>query len=62
VCAVEHRDGSGPRTIINHPEGFEHVDVRAKDPKAHGVDKGPLKRKDGYDVMVCSQDIAAVAY
>ena len=51
VCATEHRDGSGPRSIINHPEGFEHVDDKAKDAKGHEADKGPLKRKNGYDVM-----------
>jgi len=51
VCATEHRDGSGPRSFINHAEGFEHVDDDAKDPKGHDANKGPLKRKDGYDIV-----------
>ena len=52
VVAIEHRDGSGPRTYINHPEGYEDPDLKARDRKGHKMNKGPLKKKNGYDVMV----------
>ncbi|GAB7343937.1 hypothetical protein MBLNU457_1887t1 [Dothideomycetes sp. NU457] len=55
VVATEHRDGSGPRSYINHTPGFEHVDDRAKesakDSRHRDANKGPLRRKDGYDVV-----------
>ena len=42
VCAVEHRDGSGPRSIINHaPEGasaLRRVESEALAEKKHGKD------------------------
>ena len=49
VCAVEHRDGSGPRTYINHaPSGegsLDELDRRG------GIDHQPIERRRGYDVI-----------
>ena len=52
VCAVEHRDGSGPRSFVNHPPGKGHY--KSDPDKNTGKDnRGPLKRRDGYDMVVC---------
>jgi platelet-activating factor acetylhydrolase len=49
ICAVEHRDGSGPRTYINHePSGegsLEDLDHRG------GIDHQPIERERGYDII-----------
>ena len=49
VCAVEHRDGSGPRTYINHePSGegsLEDLDHR------EGIDHQSRERERGYDII-----------
>lgn len=49
VCAVEHRDGSGPRTYVNHPpSGIGSIAER----EARGyVDHSPKERHRGYDVI-----------
>ena len=54
VCAVEHRDGSGPRSFINHPPNYDGVDEHEKIEKRHGANKGPIKRRSGHDVVVSS--------
>jgi len=49
VCAVEHRDGSGPRTYVNHPSsGLGSMSEREK--SGH-VDHTDHERRRGYDVM-----------
>lgn len=49
VCAVEHRDGSGPRTYINHPrEGQDSVKGEVE--KEH-VDHSEEERRRGYDIV-----------
>ncbi|EMD01054.1 hypothetical protein BAUCODRAFT_50008, partial [Baudoinia panamericana UAMH 10762] len=51
VCAVEHRDGSGPRTYVNftkQPGACGSMDEREK--KGH-VDHKPEERKKGYEVI-----------
>lgn len=50
VCAVEHRDGSGPRSFVNHPPGWEHTENES-DKVSHSPNQGPLKRRDGYDIV-----------
>ena len=52
VCAVEHRDGSGPRTYINHSpdKGTDELDDEMR---GHDAARGPLKLRDGYDIVVC---------
>ncbi|KAF1809252.1 hypothetical protein P152DRAFT_403746 [Eremomyces bilateralis CBS 781.70] len=46
VCAIEHRDGSGPRTIVLHEEegegSVEHLE-------RNGVDHHPRQRRRGWD-------------
>ncbi|PNS20524.1 hypothetical protein CAC42_5974 [Sphaceloma murrayae] len=50
VCAVEHRDGSGPRTYINRPRKLSSTEL--EDEKiGHSIDRGPLKIRDGYDIV-----------
>ncbi|KAJ4358268.1 uncharacterized protein N0V89_002848 [Didymosphaeria variabile] len=50
VCAVEHRDGSGPRSIINHTmegEGsIEHLE------KQHNLEHADEERERGFDKVV----------
>lgn len=49
VCAVEHRDGSGPRTFVNHaksgPGSMENNETDA------GVDHTSEERSHGYDTI-----------
>jgi platelet-activating factor acetylhydrolase len=53
VCAVEHRDGSGPRTFVNHvPEGFGNRDEKEN---AKGVDHSEEEERKGYHHIVSSQ-------
>lgn len=50
VCAIEHRDGSGPRTFINHPRGGEgDVEESGLDEKVDHLDE---ERERGYDIIV----------
>lgn len=49
VCAVEHRDGSGPRSYVNHPPDAGCV-LEEEKPGAHH-ERGPVKRKNGYDIV-----------
>lgn len=47
VCAVEHRDGSGPRTYINHTEsGLGSVAEREVSGR---IDHSPYERRKGYN-------------
>lgn len=49
VCAVEHRDGSSPRTYVNHAkEGYGSREEREKN---GGLDHWHKEKKRGYDVM-----------
>ncbi|KIW08637.1 uncharacterized protein PV09_00593 [Verruconis gallopava] len=49
VCAIEHRDGSGPRTFVNHTErgesSVEGIEARAEQPIEHSGNE----RKNKYD-------------
>ncbi|KAK0925728.1 hypothetical protein LTR91_025755 [Friedmanniomyces endolithicus] len=48
VCAVEHRDGSGPRTYVNHPKSSE-TPGSVPDAEQRGqVDHKPHEREKGY--------------
>lgn len=47
VCAVEHRDGSGARTFVNHPE--HGLGSRQEREKTGGVDHHPKAAKKPYD-------------
>lgn len=50
VCALEHRDGSGPRTFVNHAkEGPGSLDELEKDGK---VDHSEKQKQQGYDQVV----------
>ncbi|KAF4553908.1 Platelet-activating factor acetylhydrolase-like protein 3 [Elsinoe fawcettii] len=50
VCAVEHRDGSGPRTYINRPKDLTPEEL--EDEKlGHSIDRGPRKIRNGYEVV-----------
>lgn len=49
VCAVEHRDGSGPRTYINHAKSGTGTMLERE--KAGYVDHRPEDKKRGYDIM-----------
>jgi len=44
VCAIEHRDGSGPRSYVNYEPGKQPADTNSKH-----EDFGPKKRRNGYD-------------
>jgi platelet-activating factor acetylhydrolase len=47
VCALEHRDGSGPRTYVNHPKGGKgSVDGMEKN---GNVDLTPEQKEKSYD-------------
>lgn len=49
VCAVEHRDGSGPRTYINHPEfGLGSISALEKEAR---LDHTPIEKKRRFDVI-----------
>ncbi|KAF2156448.1 hypothetical protein K461DRAFT_310905 [Myriangium duriaei CBS 260.36] len=50
VCAVEHRDGSGPRSYINH-DPDETTSELDDELKGHNQLRGPLKLRDGYDIV-----------
>lgn len=47
VCAIEHRDGSGPRTFVNHSKEGEGS-IEEMDKHYH-IDHGPTQKKQGYD-------------
>lgn len=50
VCAVEHRDGSGPRTYVNHAPNAGASEL-ADTKKGHHTQRGPLKLRHGYDIV-----------
>lgn len=50
VCAVEHRDGSGPRSIVNHAKNNEGK--IADQEKYDRVDHSERERQRGYDMIV----------
>ena len=49
VCAVEHRDGSGPRTFVNHPP--EGLGSREEREASGNVDHTKEERKYPWDVQ-----------
>ncbi|TLD38795.1 platelet-activating factor acetylhydrolase isoform II-domain-containing protein [Venturia nashicola] len=49
VCAIEHRDGSGPRTYINHTPGVE-TSIDSMEAKGD-VDHAPKQKKKNYHKM-----------
>jgi platelet-activating factor acetylhydrolase len=50
VCAIEHRDGSGARSIVNHPKSEEGSEGS---PKAHDqVDHTEEEKQQGFDRVV----------
>jgi platelet-activating factor acetylhydrolase len=50
VCAVEHRDGSGPRTFVNHPKrGHEGEDSRDQSRRAGTAGDGDEESEEGFD-------------
>lgn len=49
VAAVEHRDGSGPRTFVNHPP-HSHANEADGD-----IEHTQRERKKGYDKIDVSQ-------
>ena len=49
VCAVEHRDGSGPRSIVNHAK---EGDGSMRDLEEHGVDHTDKEREREFDKVV----------
>ena len=49
VCAVEHRDGSGARTFVNHPE--QGLGSRQEREESGRVDHHPKAMKKPYDVI-----------
>ncbi|KAI9837099.1 MAG: hypothetical protein M1819_000750 [Sarea resinae] len=49
VCAVEHRDGSGPRTFINHPA--EGEGSRQEREQRGGLDHWDTEREKEYDMI-----------
>lgn len=46
VCAIEHRDGSGPRTFVNHARGGEQSTERPT--KLGKVDHSEKEERQGY--------------
>lgn len=70
VCAVEHRDGSGPRSFVNHPEahnmdqqdgakteeadGVGDTDSETRSKKWEPLDHTEEEIKQGYHYVVCS--------
>lgn len=61
VCALEHRDGSGPRTFVNHShEGEGSMEDREKQGK---VDHNKDEQDKGYDTIVSySYEIEVLEY
>ncbi|KAI9660127.1 MAG: hypothetical protein M1821_001479 [Bathelium mastoideum] len=49
VCAVEHRDGTGPRTYVNHHNGGEGSQKEREE--NGGVDHTTEEKKRNYDVV-----------
>jgi platelet-activating factor acetylhydrolase len=49
VCAVEHRDGSGPRTFVNHPKQQDCNDGRDCSSR---LDHTEEELEKGYHVVV----------
>lgn len=49
VCAIEHRDGSGPRTIVMHPDCGSAS--RAEVEKSGGLEHSPLNRSEPFEVV-----------
>ncbi|KAH7138372.1 platelet-activating factor acetylhydrolase, isoform II-domain-containing protein [Dendryphion nanum] len=47
VCALEHRDGSGPRTFVNHPQ--EGAQGAKENQTRSDSDDAPKQIKEGYD-------------
>lgn len=47
VCAVEHRDGSGPRTIVNHPKPRESSE--GSEPLGGPIDHTEKEKERGFD-------------
>jgi platelet-activating factor acetylhydrolase len=50
VCALEHRDGSGPRTIINHPNPKDNTFDHSR--SSENVDHTREERQRGFDKVV----------
>ncbi|PSK43677.1 hypothetical protein B9Z65_7191 [Elsinoe australis] len=50
VCAVEHRDGSGPRTYINRQQKLSPSELE-EERIGYKINHGPLKIRDGYDIV-----------
>ncbi|KAG8623713.1 hypothetical protein KVT40_008689 [Elsinoe batatas] len=50
VCAIEHRDGSGPRTYINRTATLGNQEL-ADEKLGHSIDRGPLKVRKDCDVV-----------
>lgn len=48
VCAVEHRDGSGPRTFINHPKPADEAAHKLEKDRWKNVDLTEDEMKKGY--------------
>ncbi|KAF2112039.1 platelet-activating factor acetylhydrolase, isoform II-domain-containing protein [Lophiotrema nucula] len=48
VCAMEHRDGSGPRTFVNHAK---EGDGSMEDQEKHGIDHSEKDKRRGYDKL-----------
>ncbi|KAK5112803.1 hypothetical protein LTR85_011137 [Meristemomyces frigidus] len=49
VCAIEHRDGSGPRTYVNHAKSGLGTMIERE--KEGDVDHDATEKKRGYDVI-----------
>ena len=50
VCSIEHRDGSSPRTIINHPKDKDKMAMQQTAIHAE-LDHSKLEEKRGYDAI-----------
>lgn len=50
MCAIEHRDGSGPRSFVNHAKKGKGTmeDLNTVD----DLDHSPEEAKHGYDIIV----------
>jgi platelet-activating factor acetylhydrolase len=51
VCAVEHRDGSGPRTYINHAKEPSSPGSMDDTEKRGHIDHTATERRRGYDIV-----------
>lgn len=49
VCAVEHRDGSGPRSLVNHPP--DGPASREEFKRLGNIEHGPKALRKNYDVV-----------